>query len=109
LFDWYRFAREMWDWWWYPFDTDAVAASTTMRPYFQARHDTPLLEYYYDATGTAADYNARHEPAGGIGANRRKIPLPPGNADLSRWRTAWLWPRGSPATCPERPAPAGSP
>ena len=69
LFDWYRFAREVWDWWWYPFDTDAVAASTTMRPYFQARHDTPLLEYYYDATGTAADYNARHEPTGGIGAN----------------------------------------
>jgi hypothetical protein len=29
LFDWYRFAREVWDWWWYPFDMDGTAASTT--------------------------------------------------------------------------------
>jgi hypothetical protein len=62
LFDWYRFAREVWDWWWYPFDTNAIAASTTMRPYFQARRDTPLVEYYYDASGSAADYNALHAP-----------------------------------------------
>ena len=61
LFDWHRFARELWDWWWYPFDTDAVAASTTMRPYLQARRDTPLIDYYYDAEGVAADYNALHE------------------------------------------------
>jgi hypothetical protein len=56
LFDWYRFAREVWDWWWYPFDTDGTAASTTMRPYFQARLNTPLVDYYYDASGGAADY-----------------------------------------------------
>lgn len=61
LFDWHRFAREVWDWWWYPFDTTTAAASTTMRPYFQARHDTPLLEYFYDAQGTAADYNGWQE------------------------------------------------
>lgn len=59
LFDWYRFAREVWDWWWYPFDLDTTgAASATMRPYFQARLDTPLLEYYYDAQGSVAQYNA---------------------------------------------------
>jgi hypothetical protein len=58
LFDWYRFAREVWDWWWYPFDIEAAGPSTTMRPYFQARHNTPLLEYYYDAHGDAAAYDA---------------------------------------------------
>jgi hypothetical protein len=61
LFDWHRFARELWDWWWYPFDTDAIAASTTMRPYLQARSDTPLVDYYYDALGAPQDYNALHE------------------------------------------------
>jgi hypothetical protein len=33
-----------------------------MRPYFQARLNTPLLEYYFDAHGTADDYNARQSP-----------------------------------------------
>jgi hypothetical protein len=63
LFDWHRFAREVWDWWWYPFDFDttANAASTTLRPYFQARHETPLLEYYYYAVGSDADHNGLHE------------------------------------------------
>lgn len=61
LFDWYRFAREVWDWWWYPFDTETTGASTTMRPYFQARHNTPLVDYYYDAHGGAADYNGMVE------------------------------------------------
>ncbi|MEO8620017.1 MAG: hypothetical protein ABI625_03055 [bacterium] len=66
LFDWYRFAREVWDWWWYPFDLvvagTTVTAATTKRPYFQARKTTPLLEYYYDAPGTVADYNALRQP-----------------------------------------------
>jgi hypothetical protein len=61
LFDWHRFAREIWDWWWYPFDHDAVGAVTTMRPYFQARHSTPLLEYYWDEVGTANDYNGMRQ------------------------------------------------
>jgi hypothetical protein len=61
LFDWYRFAREMWDWWWYPFDRDAAGASTTTRPYFQARRETPLVEYYYDAIGTTAEYTGMKE------------------------------------------------
>jgi hypothetical protein len=61
LFDWYRFAREVWDWWWYPFDTEAAGTSTTLRPYFQARRDTTLVDHYYDARGSAADYNALQE------------------------------------------------
>jgi hypothetical protein len=57
LFDWHRLAREVWDWWWYPFDTDAVAVTTTRRPYSQARRTTQLIDYYYDSTGAATDYN----------------------------------------------------
>jgi hypothetical protein len=63
LFDWHRFAREVWDWWWPAFDTDAVAASTTRRPYLKARRTTPLLEYYFDGmTRDPNDYNRLHEP-----------------------------------------------
>jgi len=65
LFDWHRFAREVWDWWWYPFDFDPMSTSdpknlsTSLRPYRQARGDTPLVEYYFDAVGADIDYNAR--------------------------------------------------
>src|SRR4030095_303440 len=40
LFDWHRFSREVWDWWWYPFDTDPLTVTTTRRPYRQARRNT---------------------------------------------------------------------
>jgi N-acetylmuramoyl-L-alanine amidase len=58
-FDWHRFSRQVWDWWWYPFDfTGApLAPSTVRRPYAQARRSTPLVEYFYDAPGQPADYN----------------------------------------------------
>ena len=58
-FDWHRFSRQVWDWWWYPFDFAGapVAPSTVRRPYAQARSTTPLVEYYYDAAGQTADYN----------------------------------------------------
>lgn len=63
LFEWHRFAREVWDWWWYPFDLDnAGAASTVQRPYRQARDDTPLRDYFWEATGTEAQYTARLLP-----------------------------------------------
>jgi hypothetical protein len=62
LFDWHRFAREVWDWWWYPFDVEPVAVTTTPRPYLQARRDTQLIDYYFDATGAAADYNRLRPP-----------------------------------------------
>ena len=63
LFDWHRFAREMWDYWWYPFDTTSVGVTTTPRPYRRADRDTPLVEYYFDATGAPQDYNALRETA----------------------------------------------
>ena len=49
LFDWYRFAREVWDYWWYPFDMQAGHAwdgSTPARGYRAARRNTPVIEYY---------------------------------------------------------------
>lgn len=68
LFDWHRFAREVWDWWWYPFDIEREGMppvsrpNVTRRPYRQARRQTPLIDYYYDATGVAAEYNGQHQP-----------------------------------------------
>ncbi len=53
FFDWHRLSREVWDWWWYPFDftapgTDpASALSTTRRPYNQA----PTTRHYSNTTG----------------------------------------------------------
>jgi hypothetical protein len=51
FFDWHRFAREVWDWWWYPFDVDAAApnAAVPARPYSLAARDgnTPLKEYFW--------------------------------------------------------------
>ncbi len=54
VFDWHRFAREVWDWWWYPFDLVAappLANPTTAAPrrgYSQPDRSTPLLEHYFD-------------------------------------------------------------
>ena len=74
LFDWHRFAREVWDWWWYPFDFDLSAQvsppplATTQRAYRRARGTTPLVEYYFDVQdGTQ----------GGAEYDNRKIPLVP--------------------------------
>jgi hypothetical protein len=52
LFDWLRFAREIWDWWWYPFDFNAAFNSTAVqrRAYAAARRDTPLIEYFWENT-----------------------------------------------------------
>jgi hypothetical protein len=50
LFDWHRFAREVWDWWWYPFDLsdDLSTAVVTPRPERHANGDTRLVEYYFE-------------------------------------------------------------
>jgi hypothetical protein len=50
MFDWHRFSREVWDYWWYPFDFNAAVTSTAtpMRGYRKADHTTPLVEYYFD-------------------------------------------------------------
>lgn len=65
LFDWHRFAREVWDWWWFPFDFKAMSPptpETKRRPYQQARGNTPVVECFFDANGTVADYNAQQSP-----------------------------------------------
>ena len=66
MFDWHRFAREVWDWWWWPFDFDAAHARTDVpdRPYRRANSSTPLIEYFfYDPPGP---YAARAAAPGGI-------------------------------------------
>lgn len=54
MFDWYRFARELWDWWWHPFDLDGVnpaVVAVTPRPY-SGTYDanTHVNEYYWDTS-----------------------------------------------------------
>ncbi|SLM47441.1 protein of unknown function [Nitrospira japonica] len=58
LFDWHRFAREVWDWWWYPFDLsdDLVTVVTARRPERRADGTTPLREYYFEST---RDFDAK--------------------------------------------------
>ncbi|MDA0171418.1 N-acetylmuramoyl-L-alanine amidase [Solirubrobacter taibaiensis] len=52
LFDWHRFARETWDWWWWPFDHSPLTPDTAVdaRPYSLPTRNgnTPLKEYYWD-------------------------------------------------------------
>lgn len=49
LFDWHRFAREISDHWWLPFDVDdAGSTNVARRPYRNWDGDTPTLEYYFD-------------------------------------------------------------
>ena len=59
LFDWHRFAREVWDWWWYPFDLtdDLSAPAVTPRPERHTNGDTPLVEYYFEAR----DFEAKNQ------------------------------------------------
>jgi hypothetical protein len=70
LFDWHRFAREVWDWWWYPFDFNATFTTTAVpiREYRQAGPDTKLVEYFFENTpsdGRADPYIARSSPPDG--------------------------------------------
>jgi hypothetical protein len=70
MFDWHRFAREVWDWWWWPFDLDTATASTASaaRPYSLATRDgdTPLKDYYWATPSTVPQGRERigvHGPA----------------------------------------------
>ena len=62
MFDWLRFAREVWDWWWFPFDFDTTTpnAAVAARPYSLATRDgdTPLKEYFW-STPAARPARAR--------------------------------------------------
>lgn len=49
VFEWHRLAREVWDWWWFPFDVDPNGnTALPLRPYREATDATPLIEYYFD-------------------------------------------------------------
>ncbi len=72
MFDWHRFAREVWDWHWWPFDLDATNPDTTAvpaRPYSLASRDgtTPLREYFWSTPAATPLAQARvgvHGPTG---------------------------------------------
>jgi hypothetical protein len=70
MFDWHRFAREVWDWWWFPFDFDTTSpnAAVAPRPYALPTRDgdTPLKEFFWSIP--AAVPSARVRP--GILGNR---------------------------------------
>lgn len=80
-FDWHRFAREVWDWWWHPFDLDTAHPDQPVdrRPYSLATRDgsTPLKEYYWPtpvATMTARSTQGIH----GARSTPRTFALPQG-------------------------------
>jgi N-acetylmuramoyl-L-alanine amidase len=79
LFDWHRFSRQAWDWWWYPFDLNIFlpALFPPRRDYMQARGDTTLHEHYYDAAEPGADF-------AGIGQRYNAL----GRADVDNVRGA---------------------
>lgn len=62
VFDWHRLAREVWDWWWYPFDLsdDLTVPWTAMRPNRRADGTTVLREYYFEAPDFEAKNLAYH-------------------------------------------------
>ncbi|MGN6106370.1 MAG: N-acetylmuramoyl-L-alanine amidase [Kofleriaceae bacterium] len=68
LFDWHRFARELWDYWWLPFDVDAAGStSTPRRSYQNPDGTTPVHEFYFDEseiTRLARVRHGVHGPAG---------------------------------------------
>jgi hypothetical protein len=63
MFDWHRFAREVWDWWWWPFDFDTAnpTAAVAARPYSLAARDgdTPLKDYFWATPATVPQGRVR--------------------------------------------------
>jgi hypothetical protein len=69
VFDFHRLAREVWDYWWYPFDTTSAGGTATPRRAYRVfREGTPLIEYYWEES--EAQHKARLTPGihGGTGA-----------------------------------------
>jgi hypothetical protein len=67
MFDFHRVAREVSDYWWYPFDVAAGSSAVRRRLYRHFGPDTPIIEYYFDES--EADRTARistgiHGPTG---------------------------------------------
>ena len=76
LFDFFRLAREVWDWWWYPFDADAGSTHVARRGYRRWKGDTPLLEYYWDEA-EATRSERRTEGIHGTGSSPATFRLEP--------------------------------
>jgi hypothetical protein len=72
VFDWHRYAREVWDWWWYPFDFNADHTRTDVpyREYRRADNSTPLVEYFfYDQPNFYSDRTAAPGGIHGAGSS----------------------------------------
>ena len=48
LFDFHRLAREISDYWWYPFDVVGASSAVPHREYRKFTEDTPTLEFFWD-------------------------------------------------------------
>ena len=97
-FDWQRFARQVWDWWWYPFDLaqaapDAAVTSVTARRDYGLT-DAKLREHYFDAEPApyAKITTAGFYPVGDETVVPHFLPGPPlgfiGNM-VRMWRHYW--------------------
>jgi hypothetical protein len=68
LFDWHRMAREISDYWWYPFDLDGTVTridddtvsmnGRDYRSYRRFNENTPILDYYWDEHENESAYKA---------------------------------------------------
>ena len=97
-FDWQRFARQVWDWWWYPFDLDQAApdapvtSGAARRDYGLA--DARLREHYFDVEPApyAKVTTAGFYPIGDETVAPHFLPGPPlgpiGNM-VRMWRQYW--------------------
>jgi hypothetical protein len=72
MFDWQRFAREVWDWWWWPFDFDAAHPNDAVaaRKYSLRDRDgdTPLKEYFFSTAAAVPQGRARDGVHGAHGS-----------------------------------------
>ncbi len=72
MFDWYRLAREVWDWCWWPFDVDTANPATAVpaRPYSLSSRDgdTPLREYFWTTPATVPQGRVRTGIHGAAGS-----------------------------------------
>src|SRR5262249_13344647 len=81
LFDWHRFARSIYDWWWAPFDFDDAHTTTAVavRAYRAAIEATPLVEYWYHYD-PALFTNRTTVGIGGAGSSPNPFRLDEGSA-----------------------------
>jgi N-acetylmuramoyl-L-alanine amidase len=103
FFEWHRFAREVWDWWWYPFDIDPGSPpqpATTEREYRRARGTTPLIEYYFDVQEATRDGSAYDD---------LKVPWLPGADVWSLPQETPLYAMANGVAIAARLSPTGSP